>query len=71
MEKNIYYPLDCGWYDSKVNYGESLLREGSVDYMEVQVNSRGECRSASLFWRFPARDGIIQPWRRKLWDLKK
>ncbi|WP_313641298.1 hypothetical protein [Paenibacillus sp.] len=71
MEKNIYYPLDYGWYDSKDKCSESLLQEGSVDYGEAQVNSGDEHKRTSLFWRFPARQGIIQPWRRKLWELKK
>jgi hypothetical protein len=71
MEKNIYYPLDYGWSDFKDNCDVSSLQEGIVDYVEEQVNSRGECRSAPLFWCFPARKGIIQPWRRKLWDYQK
>jgi len=106
MEKNIYYPLDHGWYDSKEKWTnfcssncrcfadcsgkggfcssierrdiqsekdirEGLLQESRVFYGGISVVLGGEPRKMPLFWRFPAREGIIQPWRRKLWDLKK
>jgi hypothetical protein len=107
MEKNIYYPLDYSWYDSKEKWNnfcssncrffsecpgkggfcssverrdiqsenkelrEGLLQENSGVNGGIAVVSRGECRSMPLFWRFPARKGMIQPWRRKLWELKK
>ncbi|HBS44815.1 MAG TPA: hypothetical protein DEA91_10760 [Paenibacillus sp.] len=107
MEKNIYYPLDYGWYDSKEKWNHfcssncrffsecsgkggfcssierrdiqfenkelrnGLLQETCGVYRGVPVVSGGELRRTPLFWHFPAREGIIQPWRRKLWDLKK
>lgn len=107
MEKNIYYPLDYGWYDSKEKWDhfcssncccfsdcsgkggfcssterreilpkhkdtrEFLLQESREVYGGVEVISGDEPRRASPFWRFPAEEGVLQPWRRKLWELKE
>ncbi|MEK5419274.1 MULTISPECIES: hypothetical protein [Paenibacillus] len=94
MEKNIYYPLDYGWYDSKEKwtsfcsskcrcFSECSGKGGfctSIERRDIQsenkdgripVNSGGEPRRTPLFWHFPAEAGLLQPWRRKLWELKK
>lgn len=50
---------------------ELLLQESSAVYGELQDTSGGEDRRTPLFWHFPAEEGMLQPWRRKLWELKK
>lgn len=107
MEKNIYYPIDYGWYDSKdkwtdfcssdcqifsecANKGgfcssnerrilhkqhkpitQEMLYENNEVYGAISLGSGGERRSTPLFWHFPGHEGLYQPWRHKLWNLKK
>lgn len=52
-------------------FNENLLHESGEMYEGISAISEGKQRGEPLFWHFPRQEGDLQPWRHKLWSLKK
>ncbi|WP_150273542.1 hypothetical protein [Paenibacillus tepidiphilus] len=62
MESDLKFRLD---------YGHKHVRGSSAGHLQSNANVRAESAPRrTLFWNDPEGRRSVQPWRRKLWNLK-